>query len=320
MQHLLPLYMIISILPGIAALTVLSSLAARFKNRGLTYYLICYSCFTVGVLVNLVMFYFGINISKEISLGIFVILIIGIPFSILMYTMLALAVNEVTKPPRKRLVDIIIILITVVELGICCTPLMMVYSREASTIKLGPLNNYISIIQILFIIYSIAVTIILRKKIINTTIRKYVLTLIIVIAAFLPAIGYDQFIFSGGITINSVPIEVMLTPMLYIVLSLITLFFGIRVLKSSVQTENNTNAPIQEIQQPSLESKIHDLAKRTGLSEREITLIPLMYQGLGNKQIALELYISPKTVGNHIYNIYRKLNISSRYELIALLK
>ena len=320
MQHLLPLYLILSILPGIAALTVLSALVSRLKNRGLTYYFISYSCFTVSILINLLMFYFGINISEEMSSGIFALLLINIPFSVFTHMMLPLAVNEATKPPGKRLIDGIVILISVVELGLYCTPLLMEYSRESHTLIFGPIFPFIGIIQMISISYSIVIIIFLRKKITNTTARKYVLTLIIIIGVFLPAIGYDQFFFTGVKSINRVPVEMVLSPMFYVVLSLATLFFGIRIMKSTANPEYNTNSPVKEIQQPSLESRIHDLAKSAGLSDREITIIPLMYKGLGNKQIALELYISPKTVGNHIYNIYRKLNISSRYELLALLK
>ncbi|NQT60640.1 MAG: helix-turn-helix transcriptional regulator [Bacteroidetes bacterium] len=323
MQHLLPLYLILCILPGIAALTVLSALVTRFRNRGLTYYLIAYSCFTVSILINLVMFYLGINISKELSYGIFMLIIIGIPFSTLMHTMLPLAVNEATKPPGKRLIDGIIILLSVVELGLFCTPLLMEYSGETHTIILGPLFPFANTLQMISISYSIVIIIILRKNITNTIARKYILTLIIIIAAFLPAIGYDQFLFTGVKSINIVPIEVILSPILYAVLSLVTLIFGIRILKTPVKLELSANAQIQETwqpMQPSLETKIHDLAESAGLSDREITIIPLISKGLGNKQIALELHISSKTVGNHIYNIYRKLNITSRYELLALLK
>ncbi len=325
MQHLLLLYLILCILPGIAALTVLSALVTRLKNRGLTYYFIAYSCFTVTNLINLVMFYLGINISEEMSTGVFALLFISIPFSVSLHVMLPLAVNEITKLPGKRLIDGIIILIAVVELGLYCTPLLMEYSRETQTLIFGPIFPFIGIIQIVSISYSIVIIIILRNRITNTTVRKYILIMIIIMAVFLPAIGYEGFFFSGVKSISKVPIEVIFSPVFYVVLSLATLLFGIRAMKATAKPDNNTNSPIQDdkqpsLEQPSLESKIHDLAKSAGLSDREITIIPLMYQGLGNKQIALELYISPKTVGNHIYNIYRKLNISSRYELLARLK
>jgi len=319
MQHLLLLYLILSILPGIAALTVLSALTTRLRNRALTYYLIAYGSFTVSILINLTMFYMGINISKEISYGLYILIGIGIPFSILMHTMLPLAVNEAAKPPGKRLIDGFIVLVGLVEAGLFFTPLLMQYSKETHSLIFGPIYPFSSIIEIISIIYSITMIIILRKNITDTAARKYILTLIIIIAVFLPAIGHDQFFFFGVQSISEVPIELILSPVFYMVLSVVTLIFGTRILKSTIKLERSVNSPDQETKQLSLESKIQELAERAGLSDREISIIPLIGRGLGNKQIALELNISTKTVGNHIYNIFKKLKISSRYELLALL-
>jgi len=319
MQHLLLLYLILSILPGIAALTVLSALASKLRNRALTYYFIAYCSFTVSILINLTMFYLGINISKELSYGLYILIIIGIPFSILMHTMLTLAVNEATRPLGKRFIDGLIILVGSVELGLFFTPLLMRYSKETHSIIFGPIFPLSSIIEIFSIIYAITMIIILRKKITDTTVRKYIVILIITIAVFLPAIGHDQFFFFGVQAINEVPIELILSPVFYMVLSILTLIFGTRVLKSTIKLERSMNSTIQESRQYSLESKIQELAKSAGLSDREVSIIPLISKGLGNKQIAFELDISTKTVGNHIYNIYKKLGISSRYELLAQL-
>jgi DNA-binding CsgD family transcriptional regulator len=48
------------------------------------------------------------------------------------------------------------------------------------------------------------------------------------------------------------------------------------------------------------------------LTARETQVLGLLAQGLANKQIARQLSISPKTVGNHIEHVYIKLGVSSR--------
>ena len=50
------------------------------------------------------------------------------------------------------------------------------------------------------------------------------------------------------------------------------------------------------------------------LSEREIEVLKLIANGKDNAEIARELYISPKTVKNHISNILMKLQIENRIQ------
>lgn len=48
------------------------------------------------------------------------------------------------------------------------------------------------------------------------------------------------------------------------------------------------------------------------LTKREIQVLELVAQGLGNREIGLNLYISTHTVESHIKNIYRKLAVRNR--------
>ena len=52
--------------------------------------------------------------------------------------------------------------------------------------------------------------------------------------------------------------------------------------------------------------------KNSLLSDREMEVLRLIAKGMLNKEIAKTLYISEKTVKNHISNIFRKLNVSDR--------
>ncbi len=53
------------------------------------------------------------------------------------------------------------------------------------------------------------------------------------------------------------------------------------------------------------------------LSERENEVLQLVSQGLANKDIAAELFISESTVKNHLRNILAKLHLQNRMQLIA---
>jgi DNA-binding NarL/FixJ family response regulator len=54
------------------------------------------------------------------------------------------------------------------------------------------------------------------------------------------------------------------------------------------------------------------------LSERERELLQLLAEGHSNTDIAQRLYLSPKTVRNHVSNIFTKLEVASRAEAIIL--
>jgi HD-GYP domain-containing protein (c-di-GMP phosphodiesterase class II)/DNA-binding CsgD family transcriptional regulator len=48
------------------------------------------------------------------------------------------------------------------------------------------------------------------------------------------------------------------------------------------------------------------------LTDREVDVLRLIARGLSNRQVAERLFISPKTVGRHVENLYAKIGVSSR--------
>jgi DNA-binding NarL/FixJ family response regulator len=53
------------------------------------------------------------------------------------------------------------------------------------------------------------------------------------------------------------------------------------------------------------------------LTERELEVLRLISQGLNNQGIAQKLVLSPKTVRNHITNIFSKLQVADRAQAIV---
>lgn len=56
------------------------------------------------------------------------------------------------------------------------------------------------------------------------------------------------------------------------------------------------------------------------ISDREAEIIRLVIQGLKNREIGEQLYISEKTVNNHLYSIYKKTGVGTRLALYQFLK
>jgi DNA-binding NarL/FixJ family response regulator len=85
----------------------------------------------------------------------------------------------------------------------------------------------------------------------------------------------------------------------------------------------------QSLISPSMASKLltefTNLAKRADertsvptprLTERELEVLRLVAQGMSNREIAGELYISENTVKNHVRNILEKLHLHTRMEAV----
>ena len=61
---------------------------------------------------------------------------------------------------------------------------------------------------------------------------------------------------------------------------------------------------------------VDSVCREFSVSRREKDILMLMLDGKSNREIEEMLFISYHTVKNHIYNLYQKLGINSRYELI----
>jgi LuxR family maltose regulon positive regulatory protein len=70
------------------------------------------------------------------------------------------------------------------------------------------------------------------------------------------------------------------------------------------------SAPVAGVESNQSTFRVEELVEP--LSQREIEILLLIEQGMSNRQIAQQLFISDKTVENHTTNIYQKLNVHKR--------
>jgi len=61
------------------------------------------------------------------------------------------------------------------------------------------------------------------------------------------------------------------------------------------------------------------VAATFGLTARETEIVQLIVDGNSNNEIAQKLFISLKTVESHLYNIFRKMKVTSRVQIVSLI-
>jgi DNA-binding CsgD family transcriptional regulator len=62
---------------------------------------------------------------------------------------------------------------------------------------------------------------------------------------------------------------------------------------------------------------LRDVLIQKGLSNREAEVAELVTKGLSNKEVANQLFVTEKTVKFHLTNIYKKMVVKSRAQLIV---
>ena len=83
---------------------------------------------------------------------------------------------------------------------------------------------------------------------------------------------------------------------------------------------STTETPVPEMSmRDTLESRCAEVAATAALSPREAEVLVYLARGFNPAYIAKELVLSISTVRTHVRNIYRKLNINKREELLHLI-
>lgn len=160
-----------------------------------------------------------------------------------------------------------------------------------------------SMILYLFILVSLH-----YKKILNPTPKKIVKNILIITAIFLPGVAYDLFIrgkFGPDLVINGS----FFCAIFIFAWNIMALFFNFKfyTIKIELTVHKEQNIPEAFFQ-------------KNQITSREKEIIGYILDEKTSPQISAELFISPRTVDKHIENIYKKMGINNKNELISHLK
>ena len=174
------------------------------------------------------------------------------------------------------------------------------------------------ILGITVVVFTLAYVLIGYRDLMDTGSRQYII--IISIFVNFNNIWNNTVVISVFIHAVSVTMKCTLlygvTSILLLIINLLTVLYIYKKDFSPIYFE-------QKEEKPKIlsEEEILDMvAQERRLTERERDVMILAYQGLTNPDIAEKLYISKHTVKRHMHNIFEKLDISTRMELIHLIQ
>ncbi len=102
------------------------------------------------------------------------------------------------------------------------------------------------------------------------------------------------------------------TPLAYIIINSAIIFYYIRNYINAIPAEiTNLHAFDKE----NLLLSHVTIIKEHNITERELEVLQLILNGYSNHEISKKLFISSNTARNHIYSIFKKLDVKNRLEL-----
>ena len=304
MEHLQIAYDFFVIMIGLAALSIVVSWAARTGAADLRDFNILYLCFTLVLIVGVLKKYLFLNVEEysarawyglsgvEQVLGVAVI-VAAIHFFTGVY------------PVRsRRVITIVFLGMMLISALLLFSPIGAVLDVDSQTIRFG-LGYKITVLwYFAAFTFMLAVGVLALRHLWKSERRSFLIGLLV-----FAAVGYLETLTSlpGGLRVTSVRLSQEEGGFLFS--SIPYALYGVFLI-------------VYFLRHPAPASLAMDTLPETflakyGITDREREIILKVVQGKSNADIASELFISLATVKTHLHNIYKKIGVDSRYDLLA---
>jgi DNA-binding CsgD family transcriptional regulator len=140
----------------------------------------------------------------------------------------------------------------------------------------------------------------------DPVLRRALLVFVLLSVAFFPLMWADAAMGWLPMLARLSFLEGLPFPLYFLTLNGLSFAFGLRYLNRPAYTEAGRLTPFFRAQ--------------FGITDREAAVIDLVLEGASGKDVADRLYISAKTVENHMTNIYRKVGARNRVQLFRLIR
>lgn len=159
---------------------------------------------------------------------------------------------------------------------------------------------------LLVIFYEVSLAILNYKRIGNKDLKKAIHVFTRITLIFSPFFIFESFRTYIPLLKDVILLKMLSLPAYFLAINLCSLVFANVYFNSPAFIEDDKLTEF--------------FIKKYSITEKEVEVIELLLSGLTYRQIAEKLYIANKTVDNHIQNIYKKLEVTSKIQLFNLVR
>ncbi|WP_242985455.1 response regulator transcription factor [Vallitalea okinawensis] len=298
MNHLLFFYHLIAFVFGVSTITLLCIAYYKYKNS------ILITLISILIAISIIVFEQSLTtyqVVNKIEMGVFYYIIKIISWLstiILIYTIPKLSYQLFQKHlwKQRKLIFLIIAAASFVFMIVYYGSFKKMFINLAGLLLFGSIS------------FSFSILIRNRANINDPIVKRIFNSYIIMSVIFIPVMFLDTKV--GHFIALTFQYGLLTLPTFYLVFNLMTLYWVIKILISVphlIQNVMNEKDPIEV------------LCKKYLITKREREVVLLLINGYSYNDIADGLTISISTVKTHVRNIYRKLSINNKIELINLI-
>lgn len=303
MEDLQIAYYLIVIMVGFAALVVAGFWAVKTQDSDLKNFCLLYASFTFVLLISVLKKYLSLNVENYAVQVWFILSGIS---QVANYAVIAALLNfllHATQIRYQRILNIVILLAMLLCAFLIFSPLGATLDVERKIINLGFGFKIGSILYFTSFTFAIIVAVLYLKKVWKTKQKNFVIGMLL-FASF----GYIESSLSFPYSLRTTSVafgqdlNFLYSSIPYALYGFFLIYY---FLHFSLPTQ---------LEHGQLTASFISAYK---ITEREREIILMVIQGKSNADIANALFISLATVKTHLHNIYQKVGVDSRFDLLA---
>jgi DNA-binding CsgD family transcriptional regulator len=291
---------------GFAALSMTVFWTLRARESDLRNFCIVYALFTLVLIILVLKKYLFLNVETYSARAWYFIsgLLQLFQFAVIVATVhFLLGVYQVRV---RKAITFIFLVITLVCYGLILSPLGAVLDADTRAVRLGIGFQIASIWYFVSFTLMLALGYGLLTRVWRTDRRNFMVGFLV-----FATVGYGETLISLPWTLRTTVVAPSMERD-FLFSSIPFALYGIFLINYFLHYPIPTSIGIDDLSEGFL--------SQYGITDREHEIILKVVQGKSNADIAGELFISLATVKTHLHNIYKKVGVDSRYDLLAKLR